>query len=634
MQIFRGYVPTKNKGCMQPFKNKEVFTYDQVKKRSEFAGVLSPETVLIDIDDAQQAEKLMQIVEDKQLNCIVNQTTRGKHFFFANHDQRGRVLVENAGNSKRLACGLTADVKTGLKNGYAIVKYDGKERFTEWEPESPGEFDQLPCWLRVVPSHVDFLNMDEGDGRNNALFSYILTLQANGFTIEECRETIHVINDYVLDEPLEADEIEKILRDDSFSKEIFFVKGKFLFDTFAEFLKNRHQIVLIGGQLHVYKNGIYSPDQKYIEGLMIKYIKGLKESQRNEVMKYLRLICDEVETVADANYIAFQNGVYDLTRGELLEFNPDIVLTNKLACNYNPEAYNATLDKTLNKLACDDKNIRELLEECVGYCFYRRNELGKAFMLTGDKSNGKSTFLELINTLLGDENVSNLDINELGERFSTVSLFGRLANIGDDISDEFMKGSSVAMFKKIATGSRIKGEQKGQPVFEFRPYVKLLFSANDIPRMRDKTGAVLRRLVIVPFNATFSKSDPDFDPFIIYKLKDPAALEYMALLGLEGLQRVLNSRGFTECEAVQKQLKEYELENDPALSFMQDTEADEIENESTADVYKRYTVFCQENNYNPLAQGAFVKKVNAHYGFSVVQKRIKGKRERIFQKGA
>ena len=78
-------------------------------------------------------------------------------------------------------------------------------------------------------------------------------------------------------------------------------------------------------------------------------------------------------------------------------------------------------------------------------------------------------------------------------------MFGKLANIGDDIGDDFLQGSQVSVFKKIGTGNRIKAERKGQDPFEFNPFIKLLFSANDIPRMKDKTGAVLRRLVIIPF---------------------------------------------------------------------------------------------------------------------------------------
>ena len=200
-------------------------------------------------------------------------------------------------------------------------------------------------------------------------------------------------------------------------------------------------------------------------------------------------------------------------------------------------------DITLSKLACADMEIRLLLEECIGYCFYRRNELGKAFILTGDKNNGKSTFLDVVKHILGEQNISALDLKELGDRFSTSMMFGKLANIGDDIGDDFLQGSQVAVFKKIVTGNRIKAERKGQDPFEFNPYIKLLFSANDIPRMKDKTGAVLRRLVIIPFNASFSKKDKDYDPYIKYKLIEQGSIEYLIKLGVDGLHRILEIGG-------------------------------------------------------------------------------------------
>ena len=85
MSLFRGYVPTKNKSCLVPYKNKrpdELYTYEQVKNMDEFAGILADDVILIDIDDYEQSEILMNIVEDLQLNCRVCETTRGKHFFF------------------------------------------------------------------------------------------------------------------------------------------------------------------------------------------------------------------------------------------------------------------------------------------------------------------------------------------------------------------------------------------------------------------------------------------------------------------------------------------------------------------------------------------------------------------------
>ena len=188
------------------------------------------------------------------------------------------------------------------------------------------------------------------------------------------------------------------------------------------------------------------------------------------------------------------------------------------------------------------------MEECAGYCLYRKNDLETSFILTGDGANGKSTFLESLECMIGQSNVSNLDIAELDDRFSTVMLAGKLANIGDDISNEFLQGKTLAVFKKIVSANSIKAENKGQDVFFFKPYTKLLFSANTIPRMQSKGfGAIKRRIAIIPFNAHFSKNDPDYDSSIKWKLKTQSAMEYLIQISLEGLKRAL-AYGFTESQ--------------------------------------------------------------------------------------
>ena len=620
MDIFKGYIRTKEKQLIDKFKDVPLKTLEEVQSLSEYAGVLADGIILIDIDDGEQSEILMNIVEDKQLNCRVYQTTRGKHFVFKNNG------VKKCGNKLKLACGLTADIKIGDKNSYEILKYDGKERFIEWDyTNDNNEYDLLPKWLLPVKSDIDFINMSEGDGRNSTLFSYILTLTSKGFSKEESRECINIINSYILKEPLSDDEIETICRDEAFPKDTFFVKGKFLHDSFATFLINNEHIRRINGQLHIYKDGSYIYGGREIESKMIQHLPMLKAAQRTEVLKYLDIIAQN-QYSSDAKLIAFQNGIYDISTNELNEFTPDVVITNKIPWDYDSEAYSELADKTLNKLACNDKAIRALLEECIGYCFYRRNELSKAFVLTGEKANGKSTFLDMVRNVLGEENCSALDLAELDERFSVATLAGRLANIGDDISDDFMQGKSVAMFKKIVSGNEVKAEVKNDPnIYFIRPHVKLLFSANDIPRMKDKTGAVLRRLVIVPFNAKFSKDDPDYDPYIIYKLREPEVMRYLCRIGIEGLKRVIENKSFTVSEKVEKELKDYETQNNPILLFLQDTELSKIENQPTKDVHKAYRVFCLENGFSEMTLSTFSKELNRRLGLSVARRRINGK---------
>lgn len=627
MNLFKGYVPTRDKKCMMQFKNKsasELKSYRDVRNLSEFAGILAENVILVDIDDFEQSEIMLDMVKERQLKCRVYATSRGKHFVFVNDS------VETNKIKTKLACGLTADIKIGSRNSYEILKYDGKEREIIYDIFDGEEYESIPKWFTPVKTRQDFLTMGAGDGRNQSLFNYILTLQSNGFSVDEARTTIELINKYILPDSLDEDELQTILRDEAFQKPIFFEKGKFLFDKFALYLKSNNHIVRINNQLHIYRDGIYVEGQPEIEAAMIQHIPNLNRAKRVEVMSYLDILIRDNVKPNNANLIAFKNGVYDLDTQKMREFSPDIIITNKINHAFNPSAYSELADKTLDKLACGDSSVRALLEEAIGYCFYRRNELRKSFILTGDKKNGKSTYLAVLKELLGDSNTSSLDLNELGDRFSSASLFGKLANIGDDIADDFI--ANPAIFKKIVSGDWIKGENKGQKEFFFKPYCKLLFSANNIPRIKDKSGAVLDRLIIIPFDAKFSKDDPDYDPYIKYKLIQEDVLEYLIVLGINGLRRVLKNQAFSESKRVQKSIEEYKETNNPILLFFK--EDIQIVNEPTSEVYRRYNEFCLANSFTPMSNIEFSKQVKKHFGLEIKSKRVSGKKYQVFVEGA
>ena len=632
MKLFRGYVKTKNKKCTQKFANGEkLLTLDQAQKLDEYAGILGDETILIDVDDMDQSEILMNIVEAKQLNCRVYQTTRGRHFLFKNKG------VVKCATGARLACGLQADIKIGAKNSYSILKFNGEERFIEWDSETPEQYDELPAWLLPVKTDIDFLSLEEGDGRNQTLFNYIITLQKHRLQKDEIKACLTIINDYVLKQKLKPSELKTIMRDEAFipieedPANFFNSKGSFLFDKFAKFLIENHRIIKINKQLHIYDGGVYRLGYEEIQAEMIKHISNLNKQKRNEVLSYLDLLIRDNTTPSDAAYIAFKNGVYNIDTGEFCDFSPDLVITNKINWNYNPAAYSEIADKTLTKLACNDANIRALLEEVIGYTFYRRNELRKAFILTGDKHNGKSTYLDMIAQLLGNENTTALDLKELGDRFKTAELFGKLANIGDDIGDEFI--ANPAIFKKVVSGDRVNAERKGQDPFDFTCYAKQLFSANSIPRIKDKSGAVIDRLIIVPFDASFSKNDADYDPYIKYKLRDEVVMEYLINLGIAGLKRILENQGFTQSSKVAENLKEYEENNNPILLFFQEQTESEIIGRPTKHVYQNYAAFCLSNSFQQLSNIEFSKQVKKFYNCDVKVSSVDGKSCRVFFKG-
>lgn len=169
--------------------------------------------------------------------------------------------------------------------------------------------------------------------------------------------------------------------------------------------------------------------------------------------------------------------------------------------------------------------------------------------------------------------------------------------------------------------------------FTLKSYAKLLFSANAIPRMgKGKDNeAILDRIVIIPFDAKFSKEDDDFDPYIKYKLLQDECAEYLIKIGIEGLKRVLSNQQFTINEKIKEELKEFEEDNNPMLMFFNEV-GDSMLNEPTKRCYQKYVDFCIENNIKRCSQISFSRQVNDFYKYTTIPKRVNGKVIKVFVK--
>lgn len=628
---FKGYVIGKGKQAIMKVKNVQLLSWDAVQRYRSFGTILNQYFVDISFDTNERSQKFWDMAEKNNWKCLIFENLENGHIHSIWRIPNNWKFKD--GRDKKLAVGLIADIHSG--STYIPLRVDGVDRFPpSFEPD---DIDEVPVELFPVNTTIDLEGLQEGDGRNEELFRYILILQSQlGLDEELIRKVLYNTNYFIFQEPLSDDELEVILRDEAFQKPVFFMDKTFLFDRFAVWLKNTYHVVKINNQLHIYQDGIYQVGYKAIETAMINQIPNLKKTQRREVLEYMELIADE-KAQADARYIAFRNGVLDIVTGQMQPFSPDLVITNQIPWDYNPEAYSELADDTLNKLACGDPAVRSLLEECIGYCFYRANDYKKSFMLTGKGNNGKSTFLDCVKAILGDGNISALDLKELGDRFSTSMMFGKLANIGDDIGDDFLQGSQVAIFKKVVSGNRIKAERKGQDPFEFNPYVKLLFSANDIPRMKDKTGAVLNRLVIIPFNARFTKYlpsgeiDPDYNPKIRYELVEQSSVEYLIRVGVEGLKRIIGNQGFSKSDATEQMAEEYDLMNNPIKGFFAEQEEGYIFRETVQDIFTRYQLYCNDCGIKPETKISFGKTVAEMFQVESKNTRVNGKQVRFYK---
>ncbi len=571
--------------------------YDVAEELGDFGATLKPDTIMVDVDDRELANKILKIIDNEKIQCVVVETRRGLHFHF-----KAVPTITTNKNNYVTTAGLRTETKVAHQSVVVPVKSAGVHRKIIRVCK---KLDKLPLWLYPISKteYCDFSDLGYAEGRNDTLFKYILILQGQSFNKEQIREIIRIINKYVLKDPISDKELETILRDESFKKESFYIKGKLQYEKLARFLIAEENIIKINNQLHIYDEGVYTSDLSRIEKKLLNYINNSIKANRNEVINYLEILA-ESKDVMSPTYVAVNNGILNLSTLTLMEFSPNHVIKNKINVNYNPKAYSEVMDKTLDKICCNNKSLRNLMEEMVGYTLFKRNELRKCFILTGDGKNGKSTLLDIIKEMLGYHNISSVSLDELGDRFKTYQLEGKLANIGDDISNKYIEDNSV--FKKLVTGETVNVEKKGKDPYDFNNYSKLIFSCNEIPRINDYSEGLKSRILFVPFNAVFSKEDPDFDPFIKDKLTTKESLEYLLLLGVNALLRVLSDHAFTQVDVVDDVWNEYEKINNPVVAFIDDVKVDK---EPVGQVFTKYNLWCVENGYKPLSKNKLSREL-------------------------
>ena len=305
-------------------KPENQWPYENCDTYKGVSAILAPDAVLLDADDQDNSELLLKVIQGEGLKCRVTDRDGGRGIHANFLDRQARI--KKGATEVMLACGIVVDIKLGRKNGLECIRWQGVDRRTVYDE---GPYQDIPCWFWPVDTMIDFQSMGDGDGRNDTLFAYILSLQRNGLTVEEIRQTITITNKYVLREPVSDRELDTILRDDAFTKKCFFKGNKFLHDQFAEYIMRNHNVCLIQDQLCIYQDGVYNATEDALERAIIKELPVLKDSQIKEVTKRLRRISPKKEQ-SRPTLIAFSNGLYDLETDDFREFSPNEIILNRV----------------------------------------------------------------------------------------------------------------------------------------------------------------------------------------------------------------------------------------------------------------------------------------------------------------
>lgn len=416
-----------------------------------------------------------------------------------------------------------------------------------------------------------------------------------------------------------------------FNKMAFYDDNKFLHDAFGDYLINKYNIVKIEKRIYMYEKGSYISCEDVLGSFIVNLIPNLSMNKKREVKDYIKDKCKEVEE-SNEKYICLENGILDIKNLKLKSHTKEIVTRNKIRYSYYEQKENKEIDTIMENLAVRDKDVVRLLYEMIGYCLYRGMPFQKVFILVGNGANGKSTLLNMITKLLGEENVSHVDLREIaGNRFGKAELYGKLANIADDCSASYLDDTSV--MKRITGESYTSIEFKNQNSFSAKINTKMILSYNTIPRMNDTTEGLTRRLVIIPLNAVFKKENPNYDPFISEKLKKKENLEYVLYKSVQAISKVLQNKEFTVPKQIMEATDEYVRENNPVATFLYELyEGEDISKIPCSELYTAFEVWKKENGFKGEMSITRFGKEMKKLGYERKQARNGNERKRYYIK--
>ena len=320
-----------------------------------------------------------------------------------------------------------------------------------------------------------------------------------------------------------------------------------------------------------FNEGIYTEQEAFINRAIANLEYRFDSDKYRRVYKYLKTQLPFLPRLEHKYLIAVNNGIFNIKTKQFEPFNPNYFITSKLATNYNEEALKNIenikevfdVDRWLNSIACGNSEIVKLYWEIFAEAINPNHTREKMVILYGDGNNGKGTFQTLITNLIGLKNISTLTPHDFSGEFKLEMLQGKVCNIGDDISNKYLDDMSNLM--SIVTGDPVTVNRKGKSIITARFKILNIFSANRLPRVRNKSQGTYRRLLIVPFNADFNGHIQDRrnkDKF----LNDKTVLEYV-------LYKTLHWEyfdKFTIPKASESLLEEYKENNDYLYSFLKD----------------------------------------------------------------
>ena len=242
-------------------------------------------------------------------------------------------------------------------------------------------------------------------------------------------------------------------------------------------------------------------------------------------------------------------------------------------------------------------------------------KLEKALILYGSGANGKSVFFQIVERILGGENIANYSLQDLTDKkgYHRAELANKLVNYASEINGKL----EASIFKQLVSGEPLAARLPYGNPFILKNYARLVFNCNELPREVEHTNAFFRRFLIIPFDVTIPEEERDsqLGDKITGKYK-PEKSELSGVFNwvLEGLNRLRKQKKFTSSDAAKKQLEQFRLESDSVRLFLSELGYKPSINEFLAfsDLYTHYKEFCRDSGFRTTSSRTFLTEIDEY----------------------
>lgn len=391
----------------------------------------------------------------------------------------------------------------------------------------------------------------------------------------------------------------------------------------VQHILDTQSMFIYAGQPFVYTNGYYKMDMggTRIQSMIADHIIDtfIKSSTISRIYKRfyqkaeLAKEYDELNHFPD-HWVNFRNGMYDPIKGELHPHDPKYFCLNQIPHKYDPAAEHGPgnyIDKYLHFITSEDDD-RQMLLQYIGLCCTHDISQQKMLILNGLGGTGKSTLINLIQEVVGIQNISNVALTQFeNDRFASIDLMGKLMNACADLEIDALDNTSVV--KKLVGDDRVRGQFKGENAVNFMNYAKLLFSTNELPLVRnEKTNGFYRRLLIL----TMNNKPAAVDPKLQSKLK--SQVPYLIDLAMKALHDMYDGDGLIlNSQASLKAVAQLNKDSDTVEAFVQECceKCGDNVRTSRIDLYDAYSDFCKDDDRQTHTRNNFYKALR-NKGFS------------------